>query len=145
MRAEDAVPLSRSGSTATRSIVVAASLGELGVGILATVFPGPVGSLLLASPVEGTGLVVVRMVGVSIAALGSSWWMARREAPQDLRRLVGGGFLVYNFGVALVFAAYALSQERLLWVPVLVVAVHLLVGVSYLLACARSRSVPRPT
>lgn len=140
MPAEGPTTAVRSTLAVTRSIVAAAALGELTVGVLAVLFPGPVLRFLLQAPLQGNDLVVARMVGVSITALGYHWWHTRHEPRAFLNRGMAGGFLVYNFGLALVFAAYVQSQDRLLPVPLLVAVTHLVIGAAYVVATARSRT-----
>lgn len=106
------------------------ALAELGVGLLVLAFPGRVTGLLLAVPVEGVGLVVTRMAGIAIAALGLTWWHAKRDLDQRLTR-VAPGFLVYNLGVGLVFLAYAATASvaaPLSWVAA---AAHLFAGLAF--------------
>jgi hypothetical protein len=124
-------------SATTRLIVGSAAIGEMAVGALAALFPGTVMTFLLYDTVQGTGLVVARMVGVAIVALGWTWWQARNEPRARLMRLAGGGLLLYNFGVAAIFAGYLYSRGLLLWVPMLVAAAHLSVGAGFLFSVGR--------
>jgi hypothetical protein len=113
------------------------ALGELGVGVLVLAFPTPLTGLLLAAPMEGVGLVVTRMAGIAIAALGLTWWRARRDLDQRFTR-VAPGFLVYNLGVGLLFLAYALTAIGSVPLAWIVAAVHLLAGLAFAAALLAS-------
>jgi len=106
------------------------ALGELGVGLLVLAFPGPVTGFLFAAPVEGVGLVVARMAGLAMAALGLTWWHARRDLDQRLTR-VAPGFLVYNLGVGLVFLAYAATASAVAPLSWVAAAAHLVAGLAF--------------
>jgi hypothetical protein len=110
--------------------------GELGIGLAVLAWPGTVTSALLAAPVEGiSSLVVARMGGIAAAALGLTWWWARKDAAQQLRR-IAPGFLGYNLGVGLLFLLHALAGGQAL-LPWSVAAVHLLAGVAFAAALSR--------
>jgi len=106
------------------------ALAELGVGLLVLAFPGPVTGLLLAVPAEGVGLVVARMAGIAIAALGLTWWHARRDVDQRLTRIVPG-FLVYNLGVGLLFLAYAVTASAAVPLSWVAAVAHLVGGFAF--------------
>jgi hypothetical protein len=113
-----------------RLLLTLMALGELGVGVLVLAFPAPVMGLLLAAPVEGVGLVVTRMAGIAVTALGLTWWRARRDLDQRLTR-IAPGFLVYNLGVGLLFLAYAATAAGSVPVSWIVAALHLLAGLAF--------------
>lgn len=120
-----------------RFLLTVMALCELGVGLLVLAFPGPVTSSLLSVPVEGAGLVIARMAGIAIAALGLTWWHARRDLGQRLTR-VAPGFVVYNLGVGLVFLGYAATASvtaPLSWVAA---AAHLFAGLAFVAALLAS-------
>ena len=74
------------------------------------------------------------MIGITLAALGVTWWVARKSP--DARRLYenAGGFLIYNFGVGLLFLVHAATADRALPVAWIVAAAHILFGAAYLIA-----------
>ena len=125
---------------AARLIFTLGALGEIGVGLLVTLFPGPVMGFLLGAPLDSAGTVAARMIGITVAALGVTWWAGRRGL--DTRRLYenAGGFLVYNLGVGILFLAHAATTAHALPVAWLVAAGHLLLGSAYLMAVLRLRS-----
>jgi hypothetical protein len=111
------------------ALFAVAALGELGVGLAVLAFPEPVTGFLLA-PIEGVGAVVARMLGIAVAGLGLTWWLARDDLRDRLRRLAPG-FIVYNLGVGFVFLRYALAVNGPLPVPWVVAGVHLLAGAAF--------------
>ena len=110
-----------------RLVFAVLALIELGVGLAVLAFPGTVGGLLLAAPLEGVGLVVARMLGIAIFALGLTWWLANRD-PYQWRKRIAPGFISYNLGVGLLFFLYALAATRVMILPWTVAVFHLLVG-----------------
>lgn len=125
-----------------RGLMICAT-GELLVGALAALFPGPVMSFLLAAPVTGIGLFVARLAGIAIFALGVTWWKYARRHGQERVDECGAGFLVYNLGVGAVFLLYAWPGESWLWVPLAVAAAHLAAGLAYAIAPSRSNPSTR--
>ncbi|MGH8034485.1 MAG: hypothetical protein ACREO9_04610 [Lysobacterales bacterium] len=115
------------------------ALGELLVGVLATLFPGPVMSFLLADPAIANSLAVARIAGIAIIALGLTWW--RSAQASDTLRLsgLGAGFLTYNAGIGMVFLVRAWPGESWLWVPLAIAVVHLLVAFAFAIAAMKSR------
>ncbi len=121
-----------------RQLVELAALGEMAVGGLAVLFPSAVASLLLAAPLDANAVVIARLVGIAMATLGWTWWIAQREPP-SMARVVAGGFLLYNGGVGLLFAAYAWHRPQPPLVPVIIAAVHLALAIAFVALKRRSR------
>ena len=102
----------------------------MGFGLL--VAPSALASFLLRSPLVGPGVVVARLAGGGLLALGIACWSARKTplAPASLG--VSCGFLAYNSVACatLAWAGPALASGGL---PVLGAAVlHGILGVSLL-------------
>ena len=92
------------------SVLLALSAaGEIGVGVLGIMMPTAVVSLLTAAPIEGIAVMVARMAGVAITALGIDWWRARGQFDVAGLRRVAPGFLVYNLGIGVLFLSRALA------------------------------------
>ena len=117
------------GRIAPRLFVVAA-LGELVVGLAVLAFPGPALGLLLAATLGDVGLVVARMVGIAVIALGLTWWLARSVLHRQFK-WIAPGFISYNLGVGLLFLLYALAATRPVPLSWVVALVHLLEGLAF--------------
>jgi hypothetical protein len=107
-----------------------AAAGEIAVGLAVLAFPGPVMELLLAETIVGIGLIVARMFGLAIIALGMTWWLTRSDLHRQLKRMAPG-FIIYNLGVGIVFLLYALLATRPVPFSWAVALLHLLVGVAF--------------
>jgi hypothetical protein len=106
------------------------AIGELTVGLAVLAFPGPVMGLLLAATLVGIGLVIARMLGIAVIALGMTWWLARNDLHRQLRRMAPG-FIGYNLGVGTLFLLYALVVTRPVPLSWAVALVHLMVGLAF--------------
>jgi hypothetical protein len=115
---------------------IAAAL-EAVTGLFLLVFPHLVAKLLLGTDVSGVSIVIGRVAGIALLALG---WLGRQEA--------GGGWalvalLLYN-SLATVYLAYVgIATEfvgLLLWPAV---AVHAVLTVLLGFICTKSRRLPR--
>ena len=114
------------------------ALGEIGIGLLGTLFPAAVIGFLLGAPIEGTGAVAARLAGIAVASVGISWWPDRNRLDAERLRQIAAGFIVYNLGVGLLFVAYAWTADRLLPVAWLVAAVHLFAGGAFVVIMNRA-------
>lgn len=76
----------------------------VGLGLLA--IPSPLVSLLLGAPLSGTALVVARLAGGGLLALGIACWFARSTPTTRAGLGVAGALLTYNI-VACVTLALA--------------------------------------
>jgi hypothetical protein len=66
----------------------------VGLGLLA--IPSPLALLLLGAPLSGAGLVVARLAGGGLLALGVACWFARSTPITRAGLGVAGAFLIYN-------------------------------------------------
>ncbi|MBL8529097.1 MAG: hypothetical protein JNL68_15530 [Burkholderiales bacterium] len=114
----------------TGALFAAAALGELGVGFAVLAFPEALAEFLLAAPIEGVGVVIARMLGIALAALGLTWWLARRDLTERRLRLAPG-FVGYNLGVGFLFLSYAMAANGPVPVPWLIAELHLLIGLAF--------------
>lgn len=104
------------------------SIGEMLVAMAILVLPREVTLMLVDANLDGRGVIVARMMGVALLALGTTWWTAGRDAERLSR--YSTGFIVYNVGVGALFgwAALAASHPVLPW---FVCAVHLVAGMTF--------------
>ena len=66
----------------------------VGLGLLAV--PSPLASLLLGAPLSGSALVVARIGGGGLLALGIACWFARSTPTAPASLGVAGALLTYN-------------------------------------------------
>src|SRR5262249_31424844 len=94
----------RSAAKRTAMLVfMLVSLGEMLAGVVLLAAPQQTARLLVDVTLDAGGAIVARMLGVAVLALGITWWLARAEPGRCTP-----GFLVYNFGVGLLFGWAAL-------------------------------------
>jgi hypothetical protein len=69
---------------------------EVPVGLALIAIPSPLASLLLGAPVSGSGLVVARLAGGGLLALGIACWFARTTPATQAGLGVARALLIYN-------------------------------------------------
>lgn len=92
---------------------------EMSVGLGVVAFPEQLLELLLNAPLADPGVVVARLLGTALIALGLAWWSARSQPREPWARGCCLGFLVYNLGAGLWLLLRALTASQrveLLWV-----------------------------
>jgi hypothetical protein len=121
----------RSARRAAEVLLTLGAAGEIGVGLLVAALPALVMGLLLGAPLDRTGELAARIMGIAAAALGLSWWPDRNRLDPRRLRQIAPSFVGYNLGVGLLFLARSVAIGRALSVSSLVAAVHLLVAVAF--------------
>ena len=118
-------------------VVALMAIGETTVGMVILVLPHEVARLLIDAALDARGLIVARMLGVAVLALGITWWMARGDANRLSEYSVG--FIVYNLGIGALFgwAALGAGEPALPWS---VCVLHLVAGVAFWTLIRRSPS-----
>ena len=117
---------------------------EAGAGLALGCFPSAAVALLLGSPLDSPAAVLLgRLTGAALLALGVACWLARGDAQS---RAAGGliaGMVVYNLGaVALfAFASIGLGLHGLALWPVVVL--HAAMGV-WCIACLWCKLPAKP-
>jgi hypothetical protein len=79
----------------SRLLAIGAVL-EIPVGLGLLAIPSPLATVLLGAPLSGTGLVVARLAGGGLLALGIACWFARSTPTTQAGLGVAGGLLTYN-------------------------------------------------
>ena len=113
---------------------------EVGTGLLLLLSPRVPLEILLGFRSSGPDiLVVARVAGAALLAIGVAAWLARSDNRSPSQTGVLAGILVYNFAVAavLVFAALALRMSGIALWPV--VALHVALG-GWCFVCLRPAS-----
>jgi hypothetical protein len=100
-------------------LFVVTAIVELGAGAALLAAPSALSALLLGSPLpEGAGVVVARVAGVALVALGTICALARRDEHSAATKAIIAGLALYNVVVALVLvlaAAVMGMMGPLLW------------------------------
>lgn len=128
----------RSGAArAVGRVMALIAIGEVSVAVAILVAPREVARLLVDVTFEGRVVLVVRMLGVALLALGITWWQARGDMDRLLR--YAAGFIVYNVGVGALFgwAALGAGQPAIPW---FVCVVHLAAAAAWLAFTRRGRA-----
>jgi hypothetical protein len=100
---------------ATKLLIVTA-LTETATGLMLLVFPTRVVAFLLGATLETpAGLVVARMAGAALLALGFACWLARNDGANRAVRGLVAAMLLYN-SVAVAVLADAGARARLVGV-----------------------------
>ena len=77
---------------------------ELGAGLALGCSPSPMVALLLGSPLDSPAAVVLgRLTGVALLALGVACWLARGDAQSCVARGLIAAMVVYNLGAVALF------------------------------------------
>jgi hypothetical protein len=112
---------------------------EILAGLPALITPAPVVSLLLGSPPDSIGVVLARLFGAGVFALGLACLKARNDVGSPAGLAVSVGIAAYNVlaAVVLLWAAVGLSLGGLLLWGVGIV--HAVFGVLFLYVLAGTR------
>ena len=126
---------------AARKLLIVTALAETGVGVMLLLSPPLVARLLLGVSLDApAALIVGRIAGAALLALGCACWLARDDGPSRARRGLLAAMLLYN-GVAVAVLANAGAGVRfvgvLMWPAV---ARHAVLAV-WCIACLRSGPV----
>ena len=126
--------------TVARSLLIVTALAETGTGALLLVSPALVAALLLGVSLDApAALIVGRIAGAALLALGGACWLARDDGPTGARRGVIAAMLLYNCaaGAVLVSGAAGVRLAGVLMWPA--VAVHAALAV-WCIVCLRSHA-----
>jgi hypothetical protein len=122
-----------------RTLLIVTASAEAGVGVTLLLSPPLVARLLLGVSLDGpAALIVGRIAGAALLALGGACWLARDDGPSRARRGLIAAMLLYNCaaGAVLTHAAMSVRLVGVLMWP----AVALHTGLAaWSFACLRSR------
>jgi hypothetical protein len=86
---------------------------EVGAGIAFAVVPSTVASALLGSPLDSpSGVVLGRVLGAALFALGMACWLTRQDARGRAASGLISAMLVYNLAVVALLAHARISLGR---------------------------------
>jgi hypothetical protein len=112
------------GETAMRKLLALAALGEAATGLALLVYPVIVIRLLFGAEITGAGVILSRITGISLIALGLACWpdsYAGSSTPNSLL-----GMLCYSLLATLYLAYLGIDGEwvgSLLWPAVAIHAI----------------------
>jgi hypothetical protein len=127
--------MTNESSWAPRLLAIGAAL-EIPVGLALLAVPSPLSSLLLGATLSGAGLVVARLAGGGLLALGIACWFARATPIGRAGIGVAVALLIYNV-VACVTLFLAAGGNAL---TMSVAVLHGLIAIALLAALATRRS-----
>ena len=95
----------------SQSLFIATAVLESTTGVALVAVPNAVVPLLLGAAFDAPGaLVVARIAGAALLALGLASWLARRDGELRAGRGLMAAMLLYNVAVAAVLARYGLGS-----------------------------------
>ena len=122
-------------------VVIAVAETATGLGLIA--LPSPLASLLLGAALEtADAMIVARVAGFALVALGATCWLARDDTQSRAARGLVAAMTFYNAGVCalLVYAAVGVGMSGIgLW-PVAIAHAGLAVWCLQSLIAGRSSS-----
>lgn len=121
-------------------LLLLAAASEAAMGLALLVYPPAVVRLLFGTEIIGAGIVMSRIAGIALLALGIACWPGR--AMRGRAAAAGGGMLAYSLLATLYLAYLGLGGEwtgKLLW---LAVAVHAVLTVLLARAWLKDRPAP---
>ena len=121
-----------------KKLLIVIALAETGVGLTLLVSPPLVAGLLLGVSLDvPAALIVGRIAGAALLALGGACWLARDDGPSLARRGVIAAMLLYNCAAGAVLASAGAGARLvgvLMWPAV---ALHAALAV-WCIICLRS-------
>jgi Kef-type K+ transport system membrane component KefB len=106
-----------------KTLLTVTAVLEAGAGLGLAALPSAAVAVLLGSPLDTpNALVVGRVAGVALLALGAACWLSRNAPESRAARGVVGAMVVYNLGAVIVLAAAGIWSQPVgvaLW-PVVV-------------------------
>jgi hypothetical protein len=126
---------------AMRNLLKTSAFVELGAGIAALALPTLLATILLGGSLDPTGLAVTRLAGVALLSLAVACWRAVPDAQSRAARGVVAAMLLYNVGVATLFAAlrFGLGMHGIALLPA--AALHAALAV-WCVSCLRRTLSP---
>lgn len=128
----------------TRLLFIVTAAIEAGAGLALLVCPAVPVSLLLGTSLDGIGgLLVARVAGAALLALGLACWLARNDGQSHTAAALIAAMALYNTVafVVLVYAGMGLGLSSIALWPA--AALHCVMAI-WCLACLRKSAEGRP-
>ena len=110
-------------------LLTVTALVEAGTGVALLVAPSVIVTLLLGSPLDSTPAVMLgRVAGAALFALGMACWLARTDIQSRAARGLVAAMLFYNFAavVLFIFAGLHLGLQGVALWPALILHVAMM-------------------
>jgi hypothetical protein len=120
-----------------KKLLTVVAVAEMATGAALIVVPSLVGRLLLGAEFFGVAVVVGRVAGIALFALGIACWLGRDDTQSRASRGLVAAMLLYNVGTVavLAFAGVGLGLHGMLLWPAVVL--HAVMAV-WCIVCLRS-------
>jgi hypothetical protein len=108
-----------------KRLLIVTALIELGAGLALLCCPSATVGLLLGSPLEAPAAVVLgRVAGTALFALGIACWCARYDTQSHARRGLVSAMVLYNLGAVVILGSAGIQLRGIaLWPAVVAHAV----------------------
>ena len=95
-----------------KTLLTVTAVLEAGAGLGLVALPSAAVAVLLGSPLDTpNALVVGRVAGVALLALGAACWMSRNDLESRAARGVVGAMVVYNLGAVIVLGTAGVRSQ----------------------------------
>jgi len=124
-----------------KNLLTLTAVIEIGAGLALVAFPSLLATLLLGSPLDTpAALIVARLAGVALFALGVACWLVRPDGQSRAARGLVSAMVLYNLGAVVILASAGIGSGLggvALWPAVVL---HVVMAV-WCIACLRSKRV----
>ena len=87
-----------------KSLLAVTGVGEAATGLVLLVYPPIVVRLLLGAEITGVGIVISRLAGAALLAIGVACWLARNDTGRPAQQGLLLGVLTYDLTAAGILA-----------------------------------------
>ena len=95
-----------------KKLLLSTSVIEAAAGVALIAVPSLVGHLLLGAELAGDSIVVARIAGIALLALGVSCWLAHWDGQSCAARGLITAMVIYNLGAVVVLGAAGIRSQH---------------------------------